>query len=363
MADALERTSRVWDRANAVEGASRAGVYWLENAEMQRYANRRITGDPELNWMSYCLSTHFSGRLPLQRCLSLACGAGRLERSLGQLGAFRECDAYDIARESIALAKRLAAEEGLHGINYEVRNINELCLHESSYDAVFIDSGAHHFSCLEAVFGSTRRALRPGGLLVMNEYVGPNRFQFPPGQKEIANSCLNLIPMKYRTLRSNPTSVGTIASGHADRVDPLHLASRIADKLRDRNLISSLKRRFKLHRSRRSKGPQFKMSVDFPTARDVEAFDPSEAVRSQDIIPVLRNEFEIIEMKGWGGNILQFLLVDIAGNFTDDDPSALSLLHMLENIEETLVDCRHFESDFAFIVARAKRSPEAAERR
>jgi hypothetical protein len=85
----------------------------------------------------------------------------------------------------------------------------------------------------------------------------------------------------------------------------------------------------------------------------VIAGDPSEAVRSDEIVEVLKQDFEIIEKKDWGGNILQFLLADIAGNFVDEkNEHAKSYLRMLINIEETLLQSGEFESDFAYIVAR-----------
>jgi len=67
---------------------------------------------------------------------------------------------------------------------------------------------------------------------------------------------------------------------------------------------------------------------------------------------VLQRDFEIVEEKEWGGNVLQFLLAGIAGNFSNEDPCSQALLRMLISIEETLLQCGEFESDFAYIVAR-----------
>ena len=86
------------------------------------------------------------------------------------------------------------------------------------------------------------------------------------------------------------------------------------------------------------------------------AYDSSLAVRSGEIIKLLEQEFLIVEKKDWGGNIFQFLLADIAHNFSDDDPQAQAILKMLAQIEETLISTGTLRSDFAYIVASPKKS-------
>ena len=82
------------------------------------------------------------------------------------------------------------------------------------------------------------------------------------------------------------------------------------------------------------------------------ALDPSEAVRSADILPLLHRYFEIVEYKPLGGAILQFLLANIAGNFLDE--LGQQLLQMLFVIEDVLMVSGDLGSDFAYIVASPK---------
>ncbi len=88
--------------------------------------------------------------------------------------------------------------------------------------------------------------------------------------------------------------------------------------------------------------------------RDVIAADPSEAIRSEDIVHVVQEYFKIVQKRDWGGNLLQFLLKDIAGNFRAEDPHASEYLKMLTNIEDTFVKCGEFASDFTYLVATPK---------
>lgn len=221
-----------------------------------------------------------------------------------------------------------------------------------SYDAVWFDSGLHHVEALEDVCEQIEQALRPDGLLVLNEYIGPNRFQFSERQKEVATLCLRLLPVKFRIAMREALSLDMERTPL--RKGGTWFAARLIDKLKDGDLIAAIHRRLQTYKEQRD-STIGKVGVTFPSARDVIAADPSEAVRSADIVAVLGRSFEILEQTGWGGNVLQFLLAGIAGNFSEKDGHSLALLRMLINIEDTLIQCGEFESDFAYIVARPRR--------
>lgn len=129
-------------------------------------------------------------------------------------------------------------------------------------------------------------------------------------------------------------------------------ASRLLDKIKDGDLLDTIQRRFRARKNRMLMHAPVKMACVFPSVRDVVAADPSEAVRSEEIEGILSRYFEILETKELGGNILQFLLADIAGNFSRQDEESQALLRMLIQVEETLLSCGEFRSDFAFIVGR-----------
>jgi SAM-dependent methyltransferase len=207
----------------------------------------------------------------------------------------------------------------------------------------------HHFEALEHINQQIRRALRPEGLLILQDYVGPKRFQFPARQKEVVNLCLSLLPVEYRVRMKYAVDQEMRRSGNVGR----KFFQRLIDKIKDGDLIGAIQRRLLMYRAQVGHQVSEKKLVNFPTARDVIAEDPSEAVRSDEIVEVLQQEFELIEKKDWGGNILQFLLADIAGNFVDEkNEHAQAYLRMLVNIEETFLQSGEFESDFAYIVAR-----------
>ena len=83
----LRRTADYWSNESTWETTS--GMYWLQLAAVQRRWNIKMSGSADVDWVDHALATHLAGRLPLARCLSLGCGAGRLERQLAALGGFR----------------------------------------------------------------------------------------------------------------------------------------------------------------------------------------------------------------------------------------------------------------------------------
>lgn len=344
----LQKTSDYWSAQGAWEQGR--GHFWSELDAVQQRLNRLASGNPSQDWIHYSLDQFFSAQLPLGHCLSLGCGEGGLERRLAELGAFIYCDACDIATGSIARARELAEADGYANIHYSVQDINKIALPSSLYDAVWASGSVHHFENLEHVFNQVHSALKSNGLFILNEYVGPNRFQFTPYQRQVIQACLDLLPSPYRQIA--PFIIQ--AKSHAPNQNGFGwLVRRVLDKWHDGDLLETIGRRLRQLRATQSGGTIEKNTVNLPTVRSVIAVDPSEAVRSVDILPILQRDFDIVESRPLGGTILQFLLADIAGNFERDEVGE-RLLEMLFNIEDTLIETGHLESDFAYIVATPK---------
>ncbi len=228
----LRQVADHWSNENTWEIAS--GLYWLQLAAVQRRWNIKMSGRPDADWVDHALSVHLAGRLPLARCLSLGCGTGRLERQLAQLGAFVACDAYDIADGSIEKARQAAAAVGYEHINYTVGDLNTIKLGEAHYDAVWAAASVHHVSGLEHLFAQVAAALKPGGLFILNEYVGPTRFQFPARQRQVIQACNSLLPDEYRRIVAARLAAGP---PQLNRAISRSIALRAVAKVKDGDLI------------------------------------------------------------------------------------------------------------------------------
>lgn len=189
-------------------------------------------------------------------------------------------------------------------IVYEVRDVNRIDLPEAAYDCVWGVHSIHHLDRLEHVFAEVARALRPGGHFVLNEFVGPSRFQWTDRQLEVIDGLLRVMPERLRAICREPG--------------------------------------------------RLKTRVERPTIAAMMRVDPSEAARSSEILPLLPQFFEVLEVKGYGGTVLQMLLHEIAGNFRTDDPATVRLLETCFDVEESLISAGDLPHDFALVVAQKK---------
>jgi ubiquinone/menaquinone biosynthesis C-methylase UbiE len=275
---------------------------WTESPLVLEHVNLRISGDSEIGWLSHACNQYlFKDGRGVSKGLSIGCGNGVLERQARTVGAVGSFDAYDIALGAIQEAQKLAMAEGIDRINYEVKNFNNLELPESHYDVVFASSAIHHIKNLEGLFEQIKKTLKPGGLFIMIEYVGPSQFQFTPKAVGIINDILSILPPRFRRLNTVP--------------------------------------------------PQERLAFHVSSVEYMNATDPSEAIRSAEILPLLKNSFEILEKKDFGGTINHMLLQGIIHNFEDGTPEGTSMLRLLLYFEDLLIREGILDSDFCFVVA------------
>jgi SAM-dependent methyltransferase len=137
------------------------------------YVNERISGHRHL-WPLDWLQHRFPH--PFRRALSIGCGTGALERDLVRRNLVASIDAFDGSIASVSVARRAAAEhQMLDRVRYFAADFNRPCLPKHRYDAVFIHQALHHVEKLERLFSAILEALTPGGVLYLDEYIGPSR--------------------------------------------------------------------------------------------------------------------------------------------------------------------------------------------
>ena len=82
--------------------------------------------------------------------------------------------------------------------------------------------------------------------------------------------------------------------------------------------------------------------------------DPSEAIESSDIVPLMHKHFEVLEQKGYGGAILHLLFSGIAHHFVSPDREAEQLLTFSFAVEDALLGSKEITHDFALLIARRR---------
>ena len=317
----VRKIVRLYRRAtNQVASLDTAAAYWGEQARergigdgqpppmvgwldspfvLQHYVYPQFDGGGTEDWLSRTARRYFPA--PVEQALSLGCGGGHIERHGLALNIARRFDGVDVSEEAVALARERARREGWEErAQYIVSDLNRHVFPPDAYDAVFAAMGLHHIQAMEFHLDQVRRALRPGGLFILNEYVGPNQFQWTDAQLALANAALQTLPREKRRV------------------------------VRD----GSLRRRIRR-----------------PSVRQMNLFDPTESVRSSEIVALVSERFEIVERVDYGGPILHLVLDGIVGNFGPGETDA-ALLEELFAAERRALENGGLSSDFTYIVAR-----------
>ncbi len=278
-----------------------SAMVWTASPTVRRYLHFLVSGSPDCDWPTWVRANHLPSRV--DRVLVLGAGSGWLERALAKKEGIGSLIACDFARETVEAAQQAARQEGLDRIRYLVCNLEAEPLPDGPFDAIFANDMLHHITDLEGLFGRIHGALAPDGKLLFNEYVGPNRFQYSDARMELVNRYFRLIPDH---LRFNPYWGGLFWSRF--RTDPAKLA----------------------------------------------ADDPTEAVRSEDVLPLARKFFEAEAEYPYGGGLLNPLLYEIIGNFDEQNPYDSRLLQVLCEAEDRLTRSSVIEPDFSVFVGRRK---------
>jgi ubiquinone/menaquinone biosynthesis C-methylase UbiE len=274
--------------------------WWVIPSIRERW-NYLITGSASTTYEEYVSNEIFGGNKPL-RLVSIGSGVCSHEIRLAELNPRWEVTCIDFSSKLLRRAKEVADSKGLANISFQCKDIYRYSLPDSHFDIVLFHSSLHHFRHIdEFLRGKILPALKAGGHLIINEYVGPNRLQFGKNQLKAINRCLEIIDDPHKSIP------GT-------------------------NLT---KRRFY--------GPGL-----------IRMFlaDPSECVDSESILPTIHKYFETVIERPYGGNILMNVYKDIAHNFIESTTKNTLILEATFRFEDDyLLD---HESDFLFGVYRKK---------
>ena len=292
----LAAESRKWGDHLRVE-ASGEWHAWLDHPLVrEHYAQRGLLDG--LSWEAWVAKK--LGR-PARRSLDLGCGSGLKSVAVFNAGSTLEADGIDVSADRIAEGERTRASIGMPG-RFQVADVNACRLTPGAYDLIFSSHSFHHFLELEHVMREVHAALTPGGLFVLEEFVGPTQFQWTDQQIDMVRSIMTLLPEDYRMLRWNAV---------------------------------------KPYEGR-------------PTVAEVVAASPFESIRSAEIEPLFRKHFEIVEVRLLGGTLQHLLYNGIVHNFGPERAAAAGYVRAIYEIEDALVDGGLLPSDFMLLVGKRR---------
>jgi SAM-dependent methyltransferase len=171
-------------------------AHWESPPSIAAGLNLLVSGEP---WMT--AAHHFmANNGPFAHVADLGCGDGVLTNFMLGYDSNIRVDAYDISLASLERSRALIAT--LDGATERCRlmriDLNAEALPTELYDAVLTTGSMHHIENLDFCFGNIRRSLKASGLLWLNDYVGPNRFQWSDTQMRLANELLAMVPSRWR---------------------------------------------------------------------------------------------------------------------------------------------------------------------
>lgn len=304
MLDDLERVTQSWNTIEHRQMAQLPAMYWWQVPGITRRWNHMISGDAAVGYQEYVAANYFGVRQP-KTALTLGCGAGHREREWAKYWSFEQHVGVDIADKRIAEAKASAANAGLSQLKYVISDINEIVLTPNAFDVILFEQSLHHVTGLEHVLTQVSGALTSDGLVIINEFVGPSRFQWTDRQLEVVNGVLKVLPPEWRSSVTRPKTT--------------------------------------------------KQTMSRPSPREMLRSDPSEAARSAEIPQMLERNFRILEWKEYGGTVLHLLFDDIAANFAENSSTDQMLIELCFQVEDVLMRIGDLPSDFIFCVAQNRR--------
>lgn len=189
------KSAKFWDNKGEYKGVDMN--HHTSNPHIAKYMDRK-----RIKSFSEVAMELFKKQKKKLKLLSLGCGTGAEERELIKLGIFQEIQAVDISKDSIKTAKdkieKLPGSEVVHYSVCDMNNEMPPLPAGGGYDIVIARACIHHVERLEFLFQNIKKALKKHGLFIMGEYTGAVRFQHCPAIINTVNALIAKLPSRLK---------------------------------------------------------------------------------------------------------------------------------------------------------------------
>ena len=266
---------------------------------------KRLTGRLNGNPMDVWGKKFFQP--PAHSVLAIGSGLAYAEEELVQKGFAEHVTIYEMSTEAVKAASERIKRDGFEErFCFKNEDILEADIEPNSYDAIFIAAAIHHFFEIEKMFQLMYKVLKPNGLLVYNEYIGPDHHLYEPEVMNIMNEMNGCLDEHYRY-----------------------------DCLR---------------KSVREEMPEV-------TLEWMMNADPSEGVHASMILPLTYKYFNVEFRGDYGGTIMRPFFTAILNNFDFDDYKDKTIARLIVNIEDILLKNGIIPHYHTHVVARKRNKP------
>tara|TARA_B100000029_G_scaffold397508_1_gene395804 strand:- start:1225 stop:2199 length:975 start_codon:yes stop_codon:yes gene_type:complete len=282
---------KVWDNSD------NPPINWWAIPQVRARWNQLISNNSSIKYQDYFIEKYLKNKKQLI-LLSPGCGTAEKEMEYAKYHQFKLIECFDMSSKRIGAAKNNAIKKNLTNMTFSINDLDKFKFKKNYYDIIVFDMILHHIKDIEGLLIKVQASLKASGLLMINEYVGPNRFQYNKEQLNEANKLLKKIPKKFRKLWNSKT---------------------------------------------------VKNKIYKPGILRMFLSDPSEAINSEAIIPTLNKMFSVVEERPYGGNIIHLLLKDIAHNFLTNNSETNKWLQYLFEKENYFI-AKNQNSNFMFSI-------------
>lgn len=264
--------------------------WWIIPA-IQKRMNKKISGDENISYEEYITKkylSHTGGKV----LISIGCGTGSHEIKLASLNPHLHIKGYDLSEALLQEARDKAVKADVKNISFIKADVYALLFADESVDYFLFNASLHHLQHIDSFLqNKIVPALKENGLVILNEYAGPNRMNFPASQIKESSSLLNYLPDEKKKIAFTG-----------------------------------------IMKSRSYRLGKWRMLFS----------DPSECIESENILPAVHAHFHVLEEKPLGGNLLMPALKHIAHHFISDGRE----LEKLFEIEDEYL--KENKSDYVF---------------
>lgn len=237
------------------------------------------------------------------RVLAIGSGMAFTEEAFVKARYFEQVVGFEFSQAAVDGANdRLKASGLSHAIEMRAGNVLEAKLPDESFDVVFVQAAIYHFFNIDEMFAFMHRVLKPGGLLIFDEYIGPDMHQYDQGVVSICNEIDACLDERYRR---DSTRAGAVRTG-----------------------------------------------PPFATLEWMLQMDPSEGVHASQIMPLTEKWFEVLYRGEYGGSIMRPFWVGILPNFDFANPADQTIARLIVLIEDIMLRTGKIKHYHAKIVAR-----------
>lgn len=262
---------------------------WWDDDTTKRHINSLVCDidSSEMHFAFHQRINHFFEGKRSLKALSVGCGAGTKEMWLMQMIDVERFDLFDISAENLKLGREEAIRQNfVDKVNLREEDAFAAKL-DDDYDLVYWNNALHHMPDVKRAIMWSRDRLKEGGLFAMDDFIGPDRFQWTDANLQWSKRVRASLPER---LLQNPYEPGNAVP----------------------------------------------IEVVRPTIADMIATDPSEAVDSGRIVECLKAAFPSIEIIPTGGALYHLALNDIFNNFNTEDE--LAILRQILLLDQALAE-------------------------